>query len=112
MFITTPSLKILEERLNNRNSDSLEVIEKRLKNAKKEIEFDFTYSEQKMFIKADKKEILKVLDTLLENAIEHTPPSEAVKVNYFALPDIKIFLKFKRMLHSLRIFSPVNLRSE
>lgn len=38
-FITTPSLKVLEERLNNRNSDSLEVIEKRVKNAKKEIEF-------------------------------------------------------------------------
>lgn len=37
---------------------------------------------------------------------------QAVKVNYFALPDIEIFLKFKRMLHSLRIFSPVNLRSE
>lgn len=39
VFITTPSLKVLEERLNNRNSDSLEVIEKRVKNAKKEIEF-------------------------------------------------------------------------
>ncbi|MCT7610408.1 guanylate kinase [Aliarcobacter butzleri] len=39
VFITTPSLKVLEERLNNRNSDSLEVIEKRVRNAKKEIEF-------------------------------------------------------------------------
>ena len=39
VFITTPSLKVLEEKLNNRNSDSLEVIEKRVKNAKKEIEF-------------------------------------------------------------------------
>ncbi|MDN5108213.1 guanylate kinase [Aliarcobacter butzleri] len=45
VFITTPSLKVLEERLNNRNSDSLEVIEKRVKNAKKEIEFfdDYDY---------------------------------------------------------------------
>ncbi|MFW2612574.1 guanylate kinase [Aliarcobacter butzleri] len=43
VFITTPSLKVLEERLNNRNSDSLEVIEKRVKNAKKEIEFFHEY---------------------------------------------------------------------
>lgn len=38
VFITTPSLSVLEERLNTRNSDLKEVIEKRLINAKKEIE--------------------------------------------------------------------------
>jgi len=37
VFITTPSLKILEERLKSRNTDDIEVIEKRLKNAKIEI---------------------------------------------------------------------------
>ncbi|WP_305863307.1 guanylate kinase [Aliarcobacter butzleri] len=50
VFITTPSLKVLEERLNNRNSDSLEVIEKRVKNAKKEIEF---FNEYDYFIVND-----------------------------------------------------------
>ena len=31
------SIKVLEERLNNRNTDNIEIIEKRLKNAKIEI---------------------------------------------------------------------------
>lgn len=39
VFITTASLKILETRLNSRNSDLPEVIEKRLKNAKLEINY-------------------------------------------------------------------------
>jgi len=45
VFITTPTLKILEERLNNRKTDSKEIIEKRVINAKKEIEFfqDYDY---------------------------------------------------------------------
>lgn len=37
VFITTPSLKVLDERLKARNTDDIEVIEKRLKNAKIEI---------------------------------------------------------------------------
>lgn len=37
VFITTPSLKELENRLNNRATDSNDVIEKRVKNAKIEI---------------------------------------------------------------------------
>ena len=37
VFITTPSLSILKDRLYSRNSDSNEIIEKRLKNAKIEI---------------------------------------------------------------------------
>ncbi|MDN5078743.1 guanylate kinase [Aliarcobacter butzleri] len=53
VFITTPSLKVLEERLNNRNSDSLEVIEKRVTNAKKEIEF---FDEYDYFIVNDNLE--------------------------------------------------------
>ncbi|MFX4233742.1 guanylate kinase [Aliarcobacter butzleri] len=53
VFITTPSLKVLEERLNKRNSDSLEVIEKRVKNAKKEIEF---FDEYDYFIVNDNLE--------------------------------------------------------
>jgi guanylate kinase len=39
VFITTPSLNELEERLNGRGTDSSEVIEKRIINAKKEIEY-------------------------------------------------------------------------
>lgn len=39
VFITTPSLNDLEERLKNRNTDSEEVIEKRLVNAKTEIKY-------------------------------------------------------------------------
>jgi guanylate kinase len=45
IFITPPSLKELEKRLKNRQSDSSEIIKKRLKNAKEEIkaidEYDF-----------------------------------------------------------------------
>lgn len=45
VFITTPSLNVLEERLNSRNTDSIEIIEKRIKNAKAEVEFfqDYDY---------------------------------------------------------------------
>lgn len=39
VFITTPSLKILETRLNSRNTDNKDVIEKRIKNAKGEVEY-------------------------------------------------------------------------
>lgn len=43
VFITTPSLKVLEERLNTRNTDSADIIEKRIKNAKGEVEFFHDY---------------------------------------------------------------------
>jgi guanylate kinase len=45
VFITTPSLEVLETRLNSRNTDSLEIIEKRIKNAKGEVEYfqDYDY---------------------------------------------------------------------
>ena len=39
IFITTPSLKILKERLIKRNKDSLDVIKTRLENAKKELTY-------------------------------------------------------------------------
>ena len=39
VFITTPSLEILETRLNSRNTDSKDIIEKRIKNAKGEVEY-------------------------------------------------------------------------
>lgn len=39
VFITTPSLEVLETRLNSRNTDSSEIIEKRIKNAKGEVEY-------------------------------------------------------------------------
>ena len=45
VFITTPSLEILETRLNSRNTDSKDIIEKRIKNAKGEVEYfqDYDY---------------------------------------------------------------------
>ncbi len=45
VFITTPSLEVLETRLNSRNTDSSEIIEKRIKNAKGEVEYfqDYDY---------------------------------------------------------------------
>lgn len=45
VFITTPSLKVLETRLNSRNTDSIQIIEKRIKNAKGEVEYfqDYDY---------------------------------------------------------------------
>ncbi len=45
VFITTPSLKVLEDRLNSRNTDEKEVIENRVKNAKAEVEYfrDYDY---------------------------------------------------------------------
>lgn len=43
VFITTPSLKVLENRLNSRNTDSKEIIEKRIKNAKGEVEYFQNY---------------------------------------------------------------------
>jgi guanylate kinase len=39
VFITTPSLKELENRLNNRATDSKQIIEKRIINSKKEINY-------------------------------------------------------------------------
>ena len=45
VFITTPSLTLLEERLNARNTDSIEIIERRINNAKIEVGFfqDYDY---------------------------------------------------------------------
>ena len=43
VFITTPSLKLLDERLTSRNTDSSEVIANRIKNAKFEVEYFNTY---------------------------------------------------------------------
>ncbi len=43
IFITTPTLKILKERLIKRNKDSLDVIKTRIKNAKKELTYVSKY---------------------------------------------------------------------
>ena len=39
VFITTPSLEELENRLNNRGTDNEDIIKKRISNAKKEIKY-------------------------------------------------------------------------
>lgn len=54
VFITTPSLEVLKERLYNRQTDSTEIIEKRLLNAKKEIE---SFHEYDYFIINDDLEL-------------------------------------------------------
>ncbi|OCL82988.1 guanylate kinase [Arcobacter porcinus] len=45
VFITTPTLKILEQRLTSRDTDSQDIIAKRIKNAKNEVEefLDYDY---------------------------------------------------------------------
>jgi guanylate kinase len=43
VFITTPNLNILKDRLTSRDTDSSEIIEKRFKNAKTEVEYFDTY---------------------------------------------------------------------
>mgnify|MGYP003585760546 FL=1 len=45
VFITTPSLKILEDRLSSRNTDNSDIIKKRLMNAKNEVDYfqDYDY---------------------------------------------------------------------
>ncbi len=43
VFITTPNLKELENRLTSRATDSKDIIEKRIKNAKTEVEYFDTY---------------------------------------------------------------------
>lgn len=43
VFITTPNINVLEERLKNRNTDSIEVIEKRIINAIGEMEYISSY---------------------------------------------------------------------
>ncbi len=53
VFITTPTLKELENRLNNRNTDTKDVIEKRIENAKYEIK---SFQKYDYFIENDNLE--------------------------------------------------------
>lgn len=73
--------------LNNYNIDSLltESILLSTNNAKsKKIKINFQKSEEKCFIKADKKELLKVFNILIENAINHSPDDTAVEIEYYS----------------------------
>ncbi len=58
VFITTPTLKELEKRLNSRGTDSKEVIAKRIKNAQDEIkytqEYDYLIINDDLDVAADK----------------------------------------------------------
>lgn len=47
-------------------------------------EIDLLKSPKELFIKIDRQEIMKVLGTLLENALEHTPVGDIVKIRYYA----------------------------
>ena len=77
VFITTPSLNILEQRLNTRNTDSAEIIEKRIKNAKGEVEFFQDY------------------DYLIINNILETAAKELVCIANIARIKTKLFNKEK-----------------
>lgn len=66
VFITTPSLKELENRLYNRSTDSNEVIEKRIKNAQEEIKSFLKYDY--LIINDDLKEASKQLVSIANAA--------------------------------------------
>lgn len=66
VFITTPSLKVLETRLKNRQTDSNEVIEKRILNAKEEIKSFLKYDY--LIINDDLKEASKQLVSIAHAA--------------------------------------------
>lgn len=66
VFITTPSLKVLEARLKNRQTDSAEVIEKRILNAKEEIKSFLKYDY--LIINDDLKEASKQLVSIANAA--------------------------------------------
>src|SRR5574344_46674 len=65
VFITTPSLTILKDRLYSRNSDSKDIIEKRLINAKEEINsfLDYDYLIVNDDLEKATKEILAIANT-------------------------------------------------
>jgi len=65
IFVMTPSLKILKERLLARNSDSKETINTRMKNAKKEISFLSKY--EYLVINDDLKEAVKKVQAIMES---------------------------------------------
>jgi guanylate kinase len=79
VFLTTPSMQVLKQRLVNRGTDSPEIIEKRLKNALNEItciyefdyllindDFDTTYNILKSIVIASKhKATLKDMDNFI-----------------------------------------------
>lgn len=67
VFITTPTIKELEKRLYTRNTDSKDVIEKRIKNAKVEIEYIDKYD---YFIVNDDLEIAsKLLVSIAQSSL-------------------------------------------
>ena len=70
VFITTPSLRILESRLNGRGTDSAEVIQKRISNAKKEIEYIHRYDY--FIVNDDLQEAAKQLISVANAALVKT----------------------------------------
>src|SRR5574344_333352 len=73
VFITTPTLKILEQRLIARDTDSTEMIQKRVQNAKVEIESFTDY------------------DYLIVNDNIHKASKEILAIAYIARAKTKIF---------------------
>lgn len=69
LFVSPPSLAILEERLNCRNTDSPETIRKRVEKASKEMTYSgkFDYILINDDLEEAKKEIVKVVGDFLKN---------------------------------------------
>ena len=65
IFVMTPNLKVLKERLLARNSDSKETINTRMKNAKKEISFLSKY--EYLVINDDLKEAVNKVQTVIKS---------------------------------------------
>lgn len=64
IFCNTEDMKTLEERLRNRNTDTEEVIQKRIKNAKKEIEYIPEYDY--LIINKDLEDSCNQLENIIE----------------------------------------------
>lgn len=50
---------------------------------KKSVNIDLVKFSKPLFVKIDKQEIMKVLNTVIENAIDHSPMGEIVKIRYY-----------------------------
>ncbi len=70
VFITTPSLEELENRLNGRGTDAKDVIEKRITNAKKEIEYLDRYDY--FIVNDDLKKASAQLTAIAQSALAKT----------------------------------------
>lgn len=58
------------------------ILSKSFANSKK-IKINFQVSQEPRFIEADKKELLKVFNILIENAVKHSPSNNEIQIKYY-----------------------------